>query len=27
LKISTDGAEPWGVNAISFKFNPRRVRV
>ena len=27
LKISSDGADPWGINAISFKFNPRRVRV
>lgn len=27
LKITTDGAEPWGVNAISFNFNPRRVKV
>lgn len=26
LKISTSGAEPWGINGISFKFNPRRVR-
>lgn len=26
LKISGDGMEPWGINAISFKFNPRRVR-
>jgi hypothetical protein len=27
LKISTDGSDPWGVNAITYKFNPRRVRV
>jgi hypothetical protein len=27
LKISSDGSNPWGVNAITYKFNPRRVRV
>jgi hypothetical protein len=27
LKISSSGSDPWGVNAITFKFNPRRVRV
>lgn len=27
LKISSPGSDPWGVNAITFKFNPRRVRV
>ncbi len=26
LKISTNGSNPWGINSISFKFNPRRVR-
>lgn len=27
LKISSNGSDPWGVNAITYKFNPRRVRV
>ena len=27
LKISSSSAEPWGINSISFKYNPRRVRV
>ena len=27
LKISSQGTGPWGINAISFKYNPRRVRV
>lgn len=26
LKISSSGSGPWGINAISFKYNPRRVR-
>jgi hypothetical protein len=27
LKISSSGTGPWGINSISFKYNPRRVRV
>ena len=27
LKISSQGTGPWGINSISFKYNPRRVRV
>jgi hypothetical protein len=26
LKISGDAGKPWGVNAITYKYNPRRVR-
>jgi len=27
LKVSGAGGQPWGVNAIAYKFNPRRSRV
>ena len=27
LKIASSGTGPWGINSISFKYNPRRVRV
>jgi hypothetical protein len=26
LKISSNGGKPWGVNSITYKFNPRKVR-
>ncbi len=26
LKISSSGGKPWGVNSITYKFNPRKVR-
>jgi hypothetical protein len=26
LKIAGEGGKPWGVNSITYKFNPRKVR-